>query len=63
MVPAACLFLDHVIFFVAQSLIQLLHSEGVELWDVPNPPVDRRKLPKGRKPIKVDETADWSDYV
>jgi len=48
---------------IAQSLIQLLHSEGVELWDVPNPPVDRRKLPKGRKPVKVDETADWSDYV
>jgi len=40
-----------------------LRSEGTELWDVPNPPVEQRKLPKGRTSIKIDDTADWTDYV
>jgi len=57
------MFICLLLVVVAQSLVQLLHSEGVELWDMPTPPVDRRKLPKGRKPIKVDDTTDWNDYV
>jgi len=48
---------------IVQALIQLLRSEGVELWDVPSPPVEQHKLPRGRKSVKIDDTTDWIDYV
>jgi len=53
----------HVVYIVMQGLIQLLRAEGVELWDVPNPLVERRKPSSSRKLSKIDETADWTDYV
>ena len=55
--------LTALLLFIVQGLIQLLRSEGVELWDLPNPPVERHKVSKSRKPIKVDDTTDWTDYV
>jgi len=48
---------------VVQGLIQLLRSEGVELWDLPKPPVEKHKASKRHKSIRVDDLDDWADYV
>ena len=50
-------------FFVVQGLIQLMRSEGVELWDLPIPPAEKHKVSKRHKSIRVDDLDDWSDYV
>ncbi|XP_041476710.1 cilia- and flagella-associated protein 46-like isoform X5 [Lytechinus variegatus] len=54
--------LAEVHFLNSEALIHLLRSEGVEMYNKPIPPVDKRKHPKGYIPKKPEEDPDWIDY-
>ncbi|XP_072177207.1 cilia- and flagella-associated protein 46-like [Diadema setosum] len=54
--------LAEVHFLNSEALIHLLRSEGVEMYNKPIPPVDKRKHPKGYVAKKPEEDPDWLDY-
>lgn len=43
-------------------MVHLLRSEGVQLNDMPIPPVDKSKHPKGYVAKKPEEDPDWLEY-
>lgn len=43
-------------------MVHLLRTEGVELNDMPIPPVDKSKRPKGYVAKKPEEDPDWLEY-
>ncbi|KAL3864704.1 hypothetical protein ACJMK2_006363 [Sinanodonta woodiana] len=54
--------LAEVNFIQGESTVHLLRSEGVQLNDMPIPPVDRSKHPKGYVAKKPEEDPDWIEY-
>ena len=43
-------------------MVHLIRSEGIELNDMPIPPVDKSKRPKGYVAKKPEEDPDWIEY-
>lgn len=43
-------------------MVHLLRTEGVELNDMPIPPVDKSKRPKGYVAKKPEDDPDWLEY-
>ncbi|ESP03735.1 hypothetical protein LOTGIDRAFT_237561 [Lottia gigantea] len=54
--------LAEVNFILGEAYIHLLRSEKVELNNVPIPPEDTRKRPKGYVAKKPEEDPDWLEY-
>ncbi|OWF46298.1 Tetratricopeptide repeat protein 40 [Mizuhopecten yessoensis] len=54
--------LAEVSFVQGEANVHLLRSEGVELNDMPIPPVDKSKRPKGYVAKKPEEDPDWIEY-
>ncbi|XP_069140158.1 cilia- and flagella-associated protein 46-like isoform X2 [Argopecten irradians] len=54
--------LAEVSFVQGEAIVHLLRSEGVELNDMPIPPVDKSKRPKGYVAKKPEEDPDWIEY-
>ena len=42
--------------------MHLMRTEGVQLNDMPIPPVDKSKRPKGYVAKKPEEDPDWIEY-
>ena len=49
-------------FVLIQATVHLLRTEGVQLNDMPIPPVDKSKRPKGYVAKKPEEDPDWIEY-
>ncbi|XP_052228420.1 cilia- and flagella-associated protein 46-like isoform X3 [Dreissena polymorpha] len=49
-------------FIQGEAMVHLLRSEGVQLNDLPIPPVDKSKRPKGYVAKKPEEDPDWIEY-
>ncbi|CAG2203029.1 Cilia- and flagella-associated protein 46 [Mytilus edulis] len=54
--------LAEVQFIQGEAMVHLLRTEGVELNDMPIPPVDKSKRPKGYVAKKPEEDPDWLEY-
>nr|XP_022339451.1 cilia- and flagella-associated protein 46-like isoform X3 [Crassostrea virginica] len=54
--------LAEVAFIQGEATVHLLRTEGVQLNDMPIPPVDKSKRPKGYVAKKPEEDPDWIEY-